>query len=146
MVDFYGVNMTKLQNSPVDRVDVSELVGRRRVANDVFEAAGAAIGDEIIVAQIQKGAKIQPDFMVLTDALGANSTLQLRFRTLADPATEIPLMVAAVATNTAAKIEAVVADIANFPYTTPDVGEVFLKVAGGAVTGTIKSFLTYVVD
>jgi len=146
MADVYGVSATKAFNTtPSEKVAVNIWGGRMRSMTDIFEGTGNAIGTDIIVGRLPKGAQIQSGSRILCDALGASSTLALSTRSVADGTTEVAIL-PATASSSAAIIAATISEIATFPLITTEEVDIIVTVAGGTVTGTIQTEVEYVAD
>lgn len=150
MVDVNAVNYgDNYASTPSVKTASSLGYGRRRVTYDTIIATGEVIGDDILIGKLATGAQIH-DFKVITEALGASSTLQLFTRT--DNTAQVETEVSeAMATDTAAvhvpealDIDKLPTDLGASDYN--GVSTILLKVAGGTVTGTIKVWLEYSVD
>ena len=129
--------------TPVGKNPSNINYGRERIMFAEFEATGEAIGADILIGKITEGARIH-DVVLFTDALGASSTLSLVLR---DDAAAITVVTAAAATSSAGRKVPATADIANLPSPAIVGGaDVMLRSAGGTITGTIKVFITFVVD
>ncbi len=136
--EYQGAHIDQPRNPPsasIYRGDVKQVQG-------TYEAASAAIGTDILVVQLSKGDVILPETIVTHDALGASTTVAIEVRDRTPTATETELY-AAEATSSAGTVGGD-GDIAIFPHTLTEDGDVILKIAGGTATGTIKVDVRFV--
>jgi len=150
MATVKGVNATKLNNKPIDLVDVSEAHGRVRRMYDTYEALIVASGDIIeLGAAIPKGARII-DWTLWHDDMGGTATAAiLQVKPLdADDGAAVSIQAAAVVIGDgAARLKPVIGDIALLPYTTLGDSQVqLLTSVDDTVAGTIKLEVLYVID
>ncbi len=150
MATVYGVNATKLNNLPIDLVDVAEGHGRVRRMYDTYEAGVVSSGDIIeLGSTIPKGARII-DWTLSHDDLGGTLTagiIQVRPIDTSVGAAVAIQAAAVVIGDGAARIKPVIGDINLLPYET--LGESVMQIltsVDATVAGTIKLEVLYTID
>ena len=140
MADVYGSNTNKLVNTPSDLADAFDVGGAIRVFSDVYEAVSVAIGQTIGVAKLPAGARIK-EIVVDHDALGASTTLAC------GDAGDPDRYIAAASTSGAGALRLGTVGGRNYAVAADDGGndttEIRLVVGGAAVTGTIKTTVSW---
>jgi len=139
MASLYGVNVTKIRagGSGDNIVAGGQIKVTTKVFQDSYEAVAAQIADTIEIATLPADQTIV-DIKIYFDALGGGSTLANGDSNTAD------LYIAA--TTTAAIGSASLDNIAGQSYVTgTNDGDtsIIATVAGGAITGTIRTVVTY---
>ncbi len=140
MADVYGSNTNKLVNTPSDLADAFDVGGAIRVFSDVYEAVSVAIGQTIGVAKLPAGARIK-DIVVDHDALGASTTLAC------GDAGDPDRYISAASSSAAGTKRLGTVGGRNYAVAADDGGsdttEIRLLVGGAAVTGTIKTTVSW---
>jgi len=140
MASVKGANFTNITATPVVKADSSEWHGNIRVQYDSYEASSLAIGSDISVARLPKGAKVY-DIIVHFDGLGASSTVSVGDGDDADR------FIATTSTASAGQMSmSQEGAIAGFGYEAPAETDILLTTAGAAITGTIKVAVMYSVE
>lgn len=143
MADVYGTTATGILNATAPAAVLGASYGGSvGVLNDTYEAAAAAAGTDVIVGKLRAGSIIQPDSVIFCDAMGASTTLGLSVRNV-DDSTDETVIYAAQDSSSAAVLGPVAADIATVGVKLASDSYVIVKIAGGAATGTIKTFVRY---
>lgn len=140
MAELKGVNVTKYDagTKQDNWIDQGLIKSDIKIWTDSFEAAGAAIADTIVIAQLPDGAIVH-DIQIGFDDLGTSVTLDCGDST--DPNRYFSAIDAATA---AAEKASILVDGMQYKIgTATGDGKVYLTVAGGAATGTIKTVVYY---
>lgn len=150
MANFTGVNATKLDNLPIDFVDVAEAHGRVRRMYDTYEAGVVENADTIeLGATIPKGARII-DWTLVTDDMGGTATAAIIQVKPIDTSVGSAVSIQAAAVvigDGAVRLKPVVGDINLLPYTTLGESQIQLLIsASDTVAGTIKLEVLYTID
>jgi len=150
MATVYGVNATKLNNLPIDLVDVAEGHGRVRRMYDTYEALILAVGDIVeLGATIPKGARII-DWTLTTDDLGGTATAGIIQVKPIDTAVGSAVSIQAAAVvigDGAVRLIPVAGDINLLPYETLGESQMQILISVDAtVAGTIKLEVLYTID
>ena len=139
MATLYGVNVTKIiaGGSGDNIVAGGQIKVTTKVFQDSYEAVAGQIADVIEICRLPADQTIV-DIKIYFDALGGGSTLAIGDANTAD------LYISA--TSTASAGSASLDNIAGQSYVTgtnDDDTTIIATIAGGAITGTIKSVVTY---
>ncbi len=148
MATVRGVNATKLNNVPIDLVDIAEGHGRVRRMYDTYVAGIVASGDVIEMGSaLPKGARII-DWTLTTTDLGGTATAVIIQVKRIDTGVAVAIQAAAVVVGDGAvRLGPVAGDIALLPYETLADSQIqLLTSADDTVSGTIKLEVLYSVD
>jgi len=142
MAEFKGINMTKIANTPSEKVNVNQSHGRIRVSFDTFEASSVPIGSTITMARLPSGSVVY-DAIMAHDNLGASTVASVGD---ADNPSRL-LMLANVSSKTVSSMssqDSLTVDTVGYEYDKQT--DVIITTSGGTINGTIKLIIYYVVD
>lgn len=135
MAEFKGVNYTLFAAGTI--LDPGNWGSRVQMMYDTYEASSLGTGSTIKMGVLPAGARILPQSMVMTDALGTGVTLAV-----GDGTTATKFMAA---TSFASAGSVGFTAIDNLGVRLAADTNIVITTGGGAATGTIKLFLLYVI-
>lgn len=146
MAELFGVNTTLYDNSTPSRFAMpGDQGGVQQVMSDTIELAAASIADTMVMGRIPANCIVSECKMVF-DALGASTTLAVGSRDVAVATANLDVnrFIVATDTSSAGVVEMVETEITSgFLYNPTNEQHVYMTLAGGAATGTVKLILTY---
>lgn len=133
MASVNGVDVTAIAaNTKIEK----HLRGKVRVITEEYEASALASGSDITIGTLPEGSSLV-DAIILFDALGASSTLEL------GDAGDTDRYIAATSSASAGAVRPSL--IAGLRYENTTATDLIITTAGASITGTIKAVITYVV-
>ena len=133
MASVNGVNVTAIAaNTKIDKYNV----GKLHCFVEEYEASALASGSAITIGALPKDAALV-DAVILTDALGASSTLAL------GDAASPTRYIAATSSASAGAIR--LSKVDGLRYEVTEATDLLVTTGGASITGTIKVVITYIV-
>lgn len=146
MATLFGVSATLYESdSPARFAGVAEQQGVVQSVSDVFEFAAASIADIVLLGRIPANCSVISAKLYF-DALGASTTLAMGSRDVADITANLDVdrFITAAATSSAGILEMDEGEITSGVFYSPtNEQQIYVTLAGGAATGTLKSILRY---